>query len=69
MVDSTTPRARMTHGYRRRIGVIGESHRSGPGQPGPSRTADTSGYRLRPASPARLGPVRHRAHAAVESTI
>jgi hypothetical protein len=69
MTDSTTPRTRMTHGY----------CRSGPGQPGPSRTAlrwfgviglaDTSGYRLRPASPAQLGPVRPRAHAAAESII
>jgi hypothetical protein len=55
MTDSTTPRARMTHGYRRRIGVIG--------------LADTFWYRLRSASPARLGPVRPRAHAAVESII
>jgi hypothetical protein len=55
MIDSATPRARMTHGYLRRIGVIG--------------LANTSGYRLRPASPARLGPVRPRAHAAAESII
>jgi hypothetical protein len=45
----------MTHGYLRWIGVIG--------------LADTSGYRLRPASPAQLGPVRPRAHAAAKSTI
>ena len=55
MVDSTTPHVRMTHGYLRRIGVIG--------------LANTSGYWLRPASPARLGSVRPRPHAAVESTI
>jgi hypothetical protein len=55
MTDSTTPRARLTHGYLRRIGVIG--------------LADTHGYRLRPASPAQLGPVRPRAHAAAEPII
>jgi hypothetical protein len=55
MVDSTTPHVRMTHGYRRRIGVIG--------------LANTFGYRRRPASPARLGPVRPRPHAAAKSTI
>jgi hypothetical protein len=55
MVDFATPRARMTHGYLRWIGVIG--------------LADTSWYRLRPASPAQLGPVRPRAHAAAKSTI
>jgi hypothetical protein len=55
MADSTTPRARMTHGYRRWIGVIG--------------LGNTVWYWLRPASPAQLGPVRPRAHAAVESTI
>jgi len=55
MSDSTTPRARMTHGYRRRIGVIG--------------LANTAWYWLRPAFPARLGPVRPRAHAAMESII
>jgi hypothetical protein len=46
---------RMTHGYRRRIGVIG--------------LANTFQYWLRPASPARLGPERPRPHAAVEPTI
>jgi hypothetical protein len=55
MSDSTPARTRMTHGYRRRIGVIG--------------LANSSGYWLRPASPARLGPVRPRAHAAMESII
>jgi hypothetical protein len=45
----------MTHGYLRRIGVIG--------------LADTFGYRLHPASPARLDPVRPRAHAAPEPAI
>ena len=40
-------------GYLRRIGVIG--------------LADTSGYRLRPASLARLGPVRPRTHAAARA--
>jgi hypothetical protein len=55
MVDSTTPHVRMTHGYLRRFGVIG--------------LANTFWYWLRPASPARLGPVRPRTHAAVEPTI
>ena len=55
MTDPATPRTRITHGYLRRIGVIG--------------LADTSWYRLRPASPARLGPVRPRAHGAAEPII
>ena len=55
MTDSTTPRARMTHGYLRWIGVIGLAH--------------TFRYELRPASPAQLGPVRPRAHAAAEPII
>jgi hypothetical protein len=55
MVGPTTPHVRMTHGYRRRVGVIG--------------LANTVWYWLRPASPARLGPVRPRTHAAAEPTI
>jgi hypothetical protein len=55
MTDSMTAHARMTHGYRRRIAVIG--------------FADTFRYRLHPAFRARLGPVRPRAHAAAKSII
>jgi hypothetical protein len=45
----------MTHEYRRRIGVIG--------------LARTHEYGLRPASAARLGPVRTRVRPALDSTI
>src|SRR5262245_3078501 len=55
MSDPTTSRARITHGCRRRIAVIG--------------LARTPEYGLRPASHARLGPVRPRAREAVESII
>jgi hypothetical protein len=56
----------MTHGYPR----ASRSHRSLRSLwIGVIALADTSWYRLRPASPARLGPVRPRAHAAAESVI
>jgi hypothetical protein len=69
MIDSTTPRTRMTHGSRRRGRASG-----GLGPPrsdvfGVIGLADTFWYRLHPASPARLGPVRPGAHAAAKSTI
>ena len=54
MVDSTTPRTRMTRGYLRWIGVIGLAN---------------GWHWLRPASPAQLGPAHPRARAAAESTI
>jgi len=55
MTDPATPRTRMTRGYLRRIGVIG--------------LADAQVHPRRPASPARLGPVRPRVHAVARSVI
>src|SRR4051812_6581965 len=54
MLDFTTPRTRMTRGYRRWIGVIGLAN---------------GWHWLRPAFPAQLGPARPRAHAAAKSSI
>ena len=55
MTSSTTPHTWMTHGYRRRIGVIGHHQ-------------DIQSW-LGPASPARLGPVRPQEHGAAKEAI
>ncbi len=68
MIDSTAPRARMTHGYLRRFGVIGGRDRSGPGPPGPLRTADTPGINFALLPPPGLVPCVP-AHAAAKPTI
>jgi hypothetical protein len=69
MVDSTAPHVRMTHGYRRRFGVIGLANTFWYPDPCARGRAACFGAWLRPASPARLGPVRPRTHVAAESTI